>query len=281
MSRRRKRIVAAAAWVAGTAALLYVVAALVLTVKQRAFIFPGAFEQAAVPAAPPPGFAAATVATLDGQRLRALWKAPRPGCGVVLSFHGNGDAPERPAARFGAGAWADDGWGVMAIAYRGYAGSTGAPSGEGLALDALAAYDELRRRAPTAPVLVHGHSLGTWPAVSVARARPVLALYLEAPFRSMASLVSDIFPWLPTALLLRDPMRSDLELPQVHGPVVIVHGDADGLIPPAAGRALAATRPAGTAFDLVPADHMSVLGAEDALWEPRFAAMVGPACRRG
>ena len=197
----------------------------------------------------------------------------------MLSFHGNGDVPERPATRFGFGAWATDGWGVMAIAYRGYAGSTGSPSGEGLAVDALAAYDELRRREPAAPVLVHGHSLGTWPAVSVASARPVLALYLEAPFRSMASLVADLFPWLPTALLLRDPMRSDLELPDVRAPVVIVHGEYDGLIPPASGRALAATRPTGTTFDLVPGDHVGVIGAEDTLWEPRFAALVGPGCR--
>lgn len=269
-----------AAWVVGAAAVLYLAAATVLTVEQRAFIFPGAFAHASPPAALPPGFAAATVTTPDGERLRALWKPPRPGCGIVLSFHGNGDWPERPAARFGFGAWEADGWGVMAIAYRGYAGSTGSPSGQGLAVDALAAYDELRRREPAAPVLVHGHSLGTWPAVSVASARPVLALYLEAPFRSMASLVAGLFPWLPTELLLRDPMRSDLKLPDVRAPIVIVHGERDGLIPPASGRALAATRPTGITFDLVPADHVSVIGAEDALWEPRFAALVGPGCRR-
>lgn len=279
MARGRSSTVAAL--VAGLAAALYLAAALVLTVKQRAFVFPGAVAPALAPVMAPPGFETTSVATPDGERLRALWKAPRPGCGVVLSFHGNGDTPERPAARFGRGAWAADGWGVLAIAYRGYAGSTGAPSGAGLAVDALAAYDELRRRVPDAPVLVHGHSLGSWPAVSVAAARPVLALYLEAPFRSMASLVAGLFPWLPTGLLLRDPMGSDLKLPDVRAPVVIVHGDGDGLIPPSSGRALAATRPAGTTFDVVPADHMSVLGAADAEWEPRFAAMVGAACRTG
>ena len=281
MPRRRKRIAAAATWIASVAAVLYLAGALVLAVEQREFIFPGAFTRPSTPAAVPPGFAAAVLVTPDGERLRALWKAPRPGCGVVLSFHGNGDAPERPAARFGTGAWAADGWGMMAIAYRGYAGSTGTPTETGLVIDALAAYDELRRREPAAPVLVHGHSLGTWPAVTVASARPVLALYLEAPFRSMASLVSGLFPWLPTGLLLRDPMRSDLKLPGVRAPVVIVHGAQDGLIPPASGRALAATRPADTTVDLVPADHTSVLGAEAGLWEPRFAALVGPACGRG
>ncbi len=261
------------------AAALYVTAALILTVRQRQSIFPGAFAALSEPADIPPGFQATIVVTEDGERLRALWKAPRPGCGVVLAFHGNGDMPERPAERFGRGGWAADGWGVLAIAYRGYAGSTGTPSGTGIAVDALAAFDELRRREPSAPVLVHGHSLGTWPAISVASARPILALYLEAPFRSMASLISGLFPWLPTTLLLRDPMRSDLKLPDVRAPVVIVHGDTDGIVPPSSGRALAATRPADTTFDLVAADHMSVLGAEDDIWEPRFAALLGPTCR--
>ena len=278
MRRGRTRLVILATCLVGFAATLYLAAALILTVRQRLYIFPGAFAPASQQASVPPGFEATTVATPDGERLRALWKAPRPGCGVVLAFHGNGDVPERPAERFGRGAWAAGGWGVLAIAYRGYAGSTGSPSGVGIADDALAAYDELRRREPTAPVLVHGHSLGSWPAVSVASARPVLALYLEAPFRSMTSLISGLFPWLPTTLLLRDPMRSDLKLPNVRAPVIIVHGDADGIVPPSSGRALAATRPAGTTFDVVSADHMSVLGAEDDVWEPRFAAMLGPAC---
>jgi len=261
------------------ALLAYLAAATLLTLWQRQFIFPGAFATAPARFDPPPGFVLVIVSTPDGERLRALWKPPRPGCGMVLSFHGNGDRPEVPAARFGAGRWAADGWGVMVIAYRGYAGSTGITTGEGLALDAVAAYDEARRRAPDAPVLVHGHSLGTWAAVSAASHRPVLGLYLEAPFRSMASLVSHMFRWLPTALLLRDPMRSDLLLPKVQGPVVIVHGDRDGLIPAASGRALAGSRPSNTTFDLVPADHVSVLGLDDDRWEPYFSAMMaGPAC---
>ena len=257
----------------------YVTTAILLTVRQRGFIFPGAFAPAPARFDLPSGFTSTIVTTPDGERLRALWKPPRRGCGVVLSFHGNGDQPERPAARFGAGLWAADGWGVMAVAYRGYAGSTGTATGDGLATDAVAAYDEVHRRAPAASVLVHGHSLGTWAAVSSASRRPVLALYLEAPFRSMASLVSDMFRWLPTSLLLRDPMRSDLALTEVQGPVVIVHGDRDRLIPATSGRALAEARPFGTTFDLVPGDHMSILGREDVTWEPRFAAMIGPACR--
>ncbi len=257
----------------------YLAAAIFLTVLQREFIFPSAFAPVPARFDLPSGFASAVVTTRDGERLRALWKPPRLGCGVVLSFHGNGDQPERPAARFGAGLWAINGWGVMAIAYRGYAGSTGTTTGEGLATDALAAYDEVQRRAPAAPVLVHGHSLGTWAAVSAASRRHVLALYLEAPFRSMASLVSEKFLWLPTSLLLRDLMRSDLALTKVQAPIVIVHGDGDDIIPALSGRALAEARPSGTTFDLVPGDHISILGREDITWEPRFAAMIGPACR--
>ncbi len=248
-----------------------------LFLGQRHMLFPGAFLQGSPPTnALPDAVASVEVLTADGERLRALWKPPRPGCGLVVTFHGNGSFPEQPAARFAAGRWAHDGWGVLAIAYRGYAGSTGSPSEEGLVADGIAAFSEAKRRAPASPILLHGHSLGAAIAIATAEHDPhYAALYLEAPFASVLALAQRRFPFVPVSLLLRDPFRSDLRIGQVHGPIVILHGTEDDVIPVSEGRRLAEAAPKGTIFEVIPGDHTSILGKRDATLEPFFQRTIG------
>ncbi len=260
-----------------SAAFLYAALLGGLFLWQRHVIFPGAFLGAVPPDdALPASVVRANVITADGMVLRALWKAPRPGCGLVVSFHGNGSFPEQAAARFAGGAWARDGWGLLAIAYRGYPGSAGSPSETGLIDDGLAAYAEARRRAPTSPVLLHGHSMGGAVAIAVAeRERGHAGLYLEAPFASVLALAQARLPFVPVSLMLRDPFRSDLRIGHVHGPVEIVHGTRDGVVPVSEGRRLAALGPPGTRFDAIPGDHVSILGARDDRIEPFFQKAIG------
>lgn len=257
--------------------LMYVLGVGLLAAWQRHIVFPGAFLKA-VPrlARAPADTVEATVTTADGERLHALWKAPRTGCGVVVTFHGNASFPETMAARFAADPWARDGWGLLAIAYRGYPGSTGAPSEDGLITDGLAAYAEAHRRAPQSPILLHGHSLGAAIAIAVAtRTDGYAGLYLEAPFASLLRLAEMRQPFVPVSWLLRDPMRSDERIGHVHGPVVIVHGTGDGIVPVEEGRRLAAAAPSGTVFDAIAGDHMSIVGARDRAYEPVFRGRCG------
>ncbi len=127
------------------ALLLCGLACAALALGQRRFLYPGAFGPQN-PWTIPPGLATITVATPDGESLHGLWRPPRPGCGVVVSFHGNGSRPEPHAARFAAGPWRAGGWGVLSVAYRGYPGSTGSPSEDGLIRDGLAAVEAARGR---------------------------------------------------------------------------------------------------------------------------------------
>lgn len=256
------------------AAILYAVGVGALALVQRRLIYPGAYADAAPPGerTVPPGTAAIRAETPDGERLYALWRAPRPGCGVVVSFHGNASMPDFHAERFAADPWAAAGWGVLAPAYRGYPGSTGAPSEDGLIADGLAALAEARARAPGSPILLHGHSLGAAVAVAVAarlqRADAPAGLYLEAPFDSMVSAARVHFPAVP-GWLLRDTYRSDQRIAGLLGPILIVHGTDDPVVPAALGRRLAE---AGKArFALIPGDHVSILGARDAEAAALFA----------
>ena len=262
------------------AVLLYAAAVGALALMQRRLIYPGAHDGAGAAGARavPPGTEAVTVETADGERLYALWRAPAPGCPVVVSFHGNASIPEAHAERFAQGPWRSHGWGLLAPAYRGYRGSTGSPSEAGLLADGAAALAETARRAPGAPVLLHGHSLGAAVAVATASAGPVVGLYLEAPFDSLSALVRRAMPLVPAALL-RDTYHSDRRLAGTRLPVLIVHGAADPVVPAEHGRRLADLAGARARFVPLPGDHVSILGARDAEAEELFrAASVSP-CR--
>lgn len=244
---------------------------------QRHLIYPGAFGHGLAQAGRtvPDGLEPVAVTTADGERLYGLWRAPEPGRGVVLTFHGNGSLPEPHGARFSSGPWRTAGWGTLAIAYRGYPGSTGAPSEAGLIEDGLAARRLVRTLAPVAPILLHGHSMGAAVAVAVAAREPHLGLYLEAPFVSLARLVAERFPFLPGALL-RDTWRSDERIGRSGGGVFVVHGSDDPVIPADHARILAGLAGTRARLAVLPGDHVSILGQRDGEAEATFRP-AGPA----
>ncbi len=99
-------------------------------------------------------------------------------------FHGNGSRPEPHAERFAAEPWRARGWGLLTVAYRGYPGSTGSPSEDGLIRDGLAAANAARAQAPDAPILLHGHSLVAAVASQSPNGCRRSGFTLEAPFDS-------------------------------------------------------------------------------------------------
>src|SRR5437764_15491629 len=114
-------------WIAIVVAAGYCAGLVLLFVKQRAMLFPIPTTERTAPAAA--GFPEAeehVLTTSDGEKVIA-WHVPaRPGRPVILYFPGNGDFLAGGVSRFKA--MTADGTGLVALSYRGYAGSTGAPS---------------------------------------------------------------------------------------------------------------------------------------------------------
>lgn len=172
----------------------------------------------------------------DGEKLIAWHVAPRGEMPVVLYFHGNGGALNLRADRFRD--LTADGTGLVALSYRGYGGSSGRPSEDGLIRDARATYDFAVARYSPKHIVLWGESLGTGVAVALAAERPVAGVILDAPFTSAADVGAAAYPFAPVRWLMKDTFRSDRRIGRVKAPLLVLHGERDSIIPIAFGERL-------------------------------------------
>ncbi|MEZ5960070.1 MAG: alpha/beta hydrolase [Hyphomonadaceae bacterium] len=204
-----------------------------------------------------PDTEAVRVATEDGEHLVAWYRAPQPGQPIFLFFDGNGGRPQ-----IWEGRWrriTETGAGFFAVYYRGYSGSTGHPSERGLHIDARAGYDWLiAHDYKPNDIVIHGFSLGSGVAVRLATERPARALILEAPFTGVDDVAAAHFTPL-SRYLIRDGFRSRDWIGEVRMPILIVHGDADTVIPFAQGERLYALAREPKKFVRMPGSDHSTL----------------------
>jgi fermentation-respiration switch protein FrsA (DUF1100 family) len=208
----------------------YLIGLGVLFVAQRSMLFPIPQTLRTSPEAA--GFPDAqehVLTTADGENI-IVWHVPaKPGWAVIIYFPGNGDFLAGRVSRFRS--MTSDGSGLVAVSYRGYAGSTGQPSERGLLLDAAAAYAFASTRYGAEQIVAWGFSLGTGVAVALAADHDVGKLILEAPYTSTADIAGLRLRFVPVRLLMRDQFRSDQRVAGVTAPVLIMHGARDTVIP--------------------------------------------------
>lgn len=167
--------------------------------------------------------------TSDGETLVAWHALPQAGRPLVIYFQGNGAGLRERAERFGKLTVA--GFGLLALNYRGYGGSSGRPTEAGLLRDADAAYRFAVGRYGAERVALWGESLGTGVAVALAADQPVARVVLEAPYTSTADVAASIYWFLPVRLLMHDQFRSDERIGRVTAPVLVLHGERDEVVP--------------------------------------------------
>jgi len=147
---------------------------------------------------------------------------------VVIFAHGNGELidywPEelRTFNRLGLG--------VLLVEYPGYGRSEGSPSQVSIEETFSVAYDTLVSRADVdaSRVILFGRSLGGGAVCALAAQRPSAALILMSTFTSARSFAKR---YLAPGFLARDPFEN-LETVQAYsGPVLVMHGKYDEVIP--------------------------------------------------
>ena len=224
-------------WLLIVVSVGYVCGLLTLFFAQRAVLFPAPTSARTAPqAAGFPDVEEHILTTADGEKV-IIWHVPaRPGRPVALYFHGNGDYLAGFFGRFRS--VIADGTGVIALSYRGYAGSTGQPSERGLLQDAAAAYAFTAARYRADNIVAWGFSLGTGVAVALAAEQRIGRLILEAPYTSIADVAASAFWFAPVRLLMRDQFRSDGQIARVKVPLLVMHGALDPTIPVAFGERL-------------------------------------------
>ena len=224
-------------WIIIVVAIGYLGSLILLFFAQRAMLFP--IPQTVRTSPEAAGFPEAEeriLTTADGEKV-IIWHVPaKPGHPVVLYFHGNGDFLAGFFGRFRD--LIADGTGIVALSYRGYAGSSGQPSEQGLLEDCAAAYAFTTGRYSADRIVVWGFSLGSGVAVALAAEQPVGRLILEAAYTSIADVAASVFPIFPIRLVMRDPFHSDERIARAKAPLLIMHGARDFTIPIAFGERL-------------------------------------------
>lgn len=180
-----------------------------------------------------------TLTTSDNAKIVTWYKKPKTGEPTMLYLHGNagnlGDRAEKLKV------FLSKNMGMLAVSWRGFGGSDGSPTEEGLYNDARAAIKYLLDNG-TKPesIFLYGESLGSGVAVQMATEFKVRAMVLEAPYTSVSSRAAQLYPYIPVKLLLKDHFESIDKIGKVHMPLMIFHGYLDQVMPVTHGRRMLA-----------------------------------------
>lgn len=213
------------------------------------------------------------IPTANGEKIAAFYLPPASNSDPVVIFsHGN-------AEDIG---WLHDyariynqlGFGILAYDYRGYGQSEGKPSERNAYLDVEAVFQYLLRteKIPPSRMIAHGRSVGSGPSVWLAVRHPIGGLILESPFVSIFRVVTR-WPIIPF-----DKFNNLSRMRHVTCPVLVIHGQADTMIPLWHGQTLYEAAGDPKMCYWVPgADHNDLLDcAGDRYWQTleTFKALV-------
>jgi fermentation-respiration switch protein FrsA (DUF1100 family) len=225
----------------------------------RSYLFP---ISEIVTAQVPNDFERHTLLARDGVTVHALGLPAPPDGRTIVYFHNNREtAGSRTAI---ARALHARGFGVLLIEYRGYGVSRGAaPSEDGLYLDAECALDMLASRGIRAEqVVLWGTSLGTGVAAEMARRGRGARLVLESPYTSIPGLVADAAPLIPARILVPDRFDTLSKSQDIRIPTLVIHGDADEVVPFWMGERLARAIRGAKLLRIVGAHHGDLFARE-------------------
>lgn len=209
---------------------------------QRWIAFPGAVLDPRRSGPTPPEGAEQVWLETDVGRVEAwLFHADGPGPRPTLIYaHGNGELIDDWAREMAD--LADAGVHVLAVEFPGYGFSEGRPSRGSIRGAFREAFDRMAARPDVDPdrIVAYGRSMGGGAAGDLARDRPVAALILQSTFSSTMDAARSM---LVPGFLVRDRFDNVAAVESFEGPVLLMHGPDDEVLPFAHAERLAAVRP--------------------------------------
>ncbi|MBI5276186.1 MAG: alpha/beta fold hydrolase [Burkholderiales bacterium] len=198
---------------------------------------------------------------VPGARLSAAHlKLPNPR-GVFFFLHGNSGNLKKWFVELDAFRQAN--FDVVMFDYRGFGKSTGEiESEEQLRADVHAVWDYFAPLYAGKRVVISGQSLGTGLAAGLsshlcAEGRAPDLTLLVSPYSSMQALAAELYPWVPMGVL-RYPLRTLEHAAKLLGPVMLIHGEKDELIPIHHSEALCKTMKSAQLLRVDGAGHSDV-----------------------
>jgi len=162
---------------------------------------------------------------------------------LLIFTHGNGELIDFWPSEFEPPReW---GMGVLLVEYPGYGRSQGSPSQASITEAMLAAHDWARAQQgiDAGRIIPYGRSLGGGAAVVLAAERNSPALILESAFSSVAAFARGFYA---PGFLIRDRFDTVTAVKKFNGPILVLHGTQDTIVPPQHGADIAAAAPRAT-----------------------------------
>lgn len=188
------------------------------------------------------------------------WEVPGPGSPIIY-LHGNGTSLTAVGSLL---VHLSQFYHVYAVEYPGINPVPGEPSESSLENAALSLYQYVESVHPDKPVTIIGRSLGAAVAAQVADLLPPAKLILISPFSSFADAAGAAvsIPGLVSILKQTDfykanTYKTEKVMLEYEGPVLVIHGQKDSIIPLEQGRAVAKAA-GGNLVILEEVDHNNV-----------------------
>lgn len=215
--------------------------AIVVFALQRSIVFPGAALASARPTAVAPAgvtqvWLEPSSGRVEAWFFRAVGDGPAP---TVVFAHGNGELIEDWQQEMEA--LRSEGVNALLVEFPGYGFSQGKPSRTAIRETFGKAFDWLTESAgvDASRIVSYGRSIGGGAASDLATDRPVAALVLQSTFTSMGAMARQML--LP-GFLVRDRFDNRRVVASFAGPVLLIHGTSDDVIPYAHAQGLASAR---------------------------------------
>ncbi len=213
--------------------IIYCIYLLILYFLQRNILFPGQYiKESSIVTKNNPDYEIIWIKTSFGKSetwfIRSEITNNTKAQPAVIFAHGNGELIDdwpfllSPYNKFGIH--------ILLVEFPGYGRSQGSPSQKSINEVFLRAYDSITSRKDVDPekIIVHGRSVGGGAACLLAKQRAINALILQSTFTSLKQFA---IQFLAPSFLIKDPFDNLSIVKKFNGPILLIHGIHDKVIP--------------------------------------------------